>query len=323
MSLRRSVIQMFLVAALVVAVSVTGCSGLGIEEKRRLDEVHQRIAEAQREPAMRAHAPSFLAIADETLQEARGAGDPAEARHLIYLAQRRLEIARSVAGLKRAAARIEDLRREPDASAAVPGRSGSRKKSAGAEIAESHDEAGRLTAARTNPGTADITVAAPVPPKKPHTGRAEVLDKQASIPETERQSTGGAKERIWKVLPMESLFADTELSRLAATVGRDLAPLVRFLRENEGSIVLIKGNLVKDKPTERELAWSVHAAEAIKTYLVEADIESNRIFTLGRIEKDSDRAEGNAARNFPVGRIEIALFDGRHPSSSRAYAPLR
>jgi hypothetical protein len=318
---------MLLVAPL-VSIAVAGCSGFGVEEKRRLDEVRQQIADAEREPAIQTHAASFLAIADKTLQEARSADDPTEARHLIYLAQRRLEIARSVAGLKLAAARLENLPEKSGAPAGVPGRFRSQEQSAGAmtggPTSRSNGETDGQMAARPDPGKADFTVAAPVPPKKPQTERGADPDRQASLLGTERQGTGGAKERLWKVLPMESLFADAELSRLAPTVGQDLAPLVRFLRENEGSIVLIKGNLVKKKPTEKELTWSVHAAEAIKAHLVEADIASNRIFTIGRIESRSARAGSEPAKkNFPVGRIEIALFDGSFPSTSSTYAPLR
>lgn len=328
MSLRRSVTRMLLVAPLV---AVAGCSGFGVEEKQRLDEVRQQIADAEREPAIQTHAASFLAIADKTLQEARTADDPSETRHLIYLAQRRLEIARSVAGLKLATARLDNLPEKSGAPAGVPGHFRSQEQSAGtmtgAPGSQSNGETDGLTAAKPDPGAAGLTIAAPaapVPPKKPEKGRGAGTDMQANLGETERRGTAEEKERLWGALAMHSVFADAELSQLAPTVGRELTPLVRFLRENEDSIVLIKGNLVKDKPTEKELAWSVHAAETIKAYLVKADIESNRIFTIGRIEKRSVRASSEPAKkNFPVGRIEIALFDDGFPPTSPTYVPLR
>lgn len=103
------------IAAVILASALAaGCSGHGSAEARKLEEIRRQLDDARQDPDLERHGGASLAEAQQALAQAQRAnGDLAKARHFIYLADRKLEIARSIAGLKAATTQLSALPNKP------------------------------------------------------------------------------------------------------------------------------------------------------------------------------------------------------------------
>jgi len=309
-----------LLAVIAASSLAAGCSGLATTDMPNFENIHQQLADAQREPKVRQHAGSLLTDAGYTLAQAQRAyNDPARARHLAYMAQRKVAVARSMAMLTVTAEQLNDLasRGHPSADAAHA------SLTVQSPPAARDARKGRIAARKpvvSDPGTTRVSFS------RPRTEEAvrpaeKVVAKATPIPEAEGSShpeTLGDfgemvadlrkdRERPWAVIGLDSLFAGAEIDRLSPRASRDLAPLVRYLGADKESAVVVEGFAIGYDNRKKELEWSSHAAEAVKSHLVGQGVDGRRILVLGRVVDAAQPDRGQPAEDLQE-RIEVHLF---------------
>lgn len=257
-----------------------GCSGLGSADAQKIEDLRRQIDDAQQDPDLRRYGGASLAEAEQALAQARQAtGDRAKVRHFTYLAERKLEIARSIAGLKAATTQLSALPNKPrKAKVTSPAAGGKRQL------------ATTLASQPASSGSA-------APP---------MLGKDRSRP--------------WAELSLRGLFVDPDLSTLAPAAGNDLIPLVHFLRENPDPLVLLEIYTTVYESKAIEHAWSLHAAEAVKSHLVAQGVDGKRIMILGRSEPAADSPSA-APDDADPERIEVHVFGKGSKSQPVLQAP--
>jgi outer membrane protein OmpA-like peptidoglycan-associated protein len=271
-----------------------GCSGVISEESRQIGEVREEIAVARKDPDVRLQGASFLVDAEDTLAQAsRAAGDPAQVRHLAYLAKRKVEIARSMTRLKLTAIQLTALTNKPSNKA----------------VRQSQARKGHMNG-KAERGVATGDGAASKPniagrPKQEAGSRPSDVPGIGSVHGNIGSDLGKVESR--KVIKTAQLFADANLIQLSTGAHRELAPLVEFLRAHPKSVVVVESYTKGQGRTEKELEWAVYAAEAVKYYLVDHGVESSQIYTVGSIMRFA--ALGHSVeRGALEDRIEINLF---------------
>ncbi|MPY75602.1 MAG: OmpA family protein [Alphaproteobacteria bacterium] len=302
-------------ATLVASMAIAACGSFKLDETQALRNARQQLAEAKRDPDVRRYGGVFLKDAEQTLDRARSArADPAQAKHLAYLAKRKIEIAQSIAGLQVAAGNLQALAEKSVAGDAMAAREADRVKSA--DTAARKPSAGT---ARAKPRTAVPVVAtaaaAPRPanrPNRPPEKAAGSAEKGNGRPSPDRPpeglETGG--NLLNETFAISGIFSGSGRTTLSPDAQRDLAPLVRYLRDHRNSRIIVEGFAGGAGGHEDSLSQSLGVAEAVKSYMTGEGIEGNRIFTLGRGADDPAGGGGGVPPGMVNSRIEIGLFQG-------------
>jgi outer membrane protein OmpA-like peptidoglycan-associated protein len=288
-------------AALAASAALAGCGSLRYEESPAYRNAQQKLAEAKRDPAVRQYGDIFLRDAEDTLAKARAArGDRAQVDHLAYLAQRKVEIAQSIAGLQVASASLQALAEKSTGRDAMPSQM-----------------AGRTVSADRGPARGRVSPAAEAP-----SGRGAKSGSTLNRPEektaaaVDRSMGAALEDATARSDPRSAVFAisgievGNDRTSLSADAQRSLTPLVAYLRDNGNSRIIVEGYTNGQGSHENDLSQSLGVAEAVRTYLTGEGIDGERIFTLGR---GRDGAAANAGTAEPArrsGRIEIGLFQG-------------
>lgn len=299
---------------LVASVLVAGCGSFELEEPRALRSAQQQLAEAKRDPAVRRHGAIFLRDAEQTLDRARFAhADPAQARHLAYLAKRKVEIARSITGLQVASENLQALAEKSIAADAVASRRADRAKAAdtaapkrrtGAANAKTRKAALPVVATAAAAGTSGR----PKPPLK--SPLASAVASNAGAASESAGGPGAGEDPPGQEFVISGVFSDFERAMPSPDVQRSLAPLVRYLRDNRDSRIIVAGYAGGPGGHEHSLSQSLGIAEAVKSYLTGEGVDGGRIFTLGRGASGPADDGGGAQPGMVNSRIEIGLFQG-------------
>ncbi len=130
-----------------------------------------------------------------------------------------------------------------------------------------------------------------------------------------------APKRRWFRFSLRGLFVDPDLSTLAPAPGNELIPVVHFLHENPDPLVLLEIYTTVYESKAMEHAWSLHAAEAVKSHLVAQGIDGKRIMILGRSEPAADSHSAATADGADPERIEVHVFGKGSKSQPVLQAP--
>lgn len=314
MSLRSASVGFFEI--LVASVLVAGCGSFELEEPQALRSAQQQLAEAKRDPAVRRHGAIFLRDAEQTLDRARFArADPAQARHLAYLAKRKVEIARSITGLQVAAENLQALAKKPVAADAVASRRADRAKAA--DTAAAPERRTGAASAKTRKAALPVVATAAAagvvdrPKQPPQSPVANAVASNAGAASDQSARGPGVGEDLpSQEFVISGVFSDFERAMPSPDVQRRLAPLVRYLRDNRDSRIIVEGYAGGPGGHEYSLSQSLGLAEAVKSYLTGEGIDGGRIFTLGRGASGPADDGGGAQPGMVNSRIEIGLFQG-------------
>lgn len=297
-------------ATLVASMAIAACGSFKLDETQALRDARQRLAEAKRDPDVRRYGGVFLADAEQTLDRARSArADPAQAMHLAYLAKRKIEIAQSITGLQVAAGNLQALAEKSVAGDALTAREANRVKAA--DTAARKPSAGT---ARAKPRTAVpvVATAAAAPrtanrPSRPPEKAAGNAEKDNGRPSPDLDTSGNLRNETFAI---SGIFSGSGQTTLSPDAQRDLAPLVRYLRDNGNSRIIVEGFAGGAGGHEDSLSQSLGIAEAVKSYMTGEGIEGGRIFTLGRGANGPSGGGGAVPPGMVNSRIEIGLFQG-------------
>lgn len=303
-------------ATLVASMAIAACGSFKLDETQALRDARQQLAEAKRDPDVRRYGGVFLNDAEQTLDRARYArADPAQAKHLAYLAKRKIEIAQSITGLQVAAGNLQALAEKSVAGDALTAREADRVKAA--DTAARKPRAGT---ARAKPRTAALPVVAtaaaapgtanrPSRPPEKAAGNAE-KDNGRPSPDQSPEGLDTSGNLRNETFAISGIFSGSGQTTLSPDAQRDLAPLVRYLRDNGNSRIIVEGFAGGAGGHEDSLSQSLGIAEAVKSYMTGEGIEGGRIFTLGRGANGPSGGGDAVPPGMVNSRIEIGLFQG-------------
>lgn len=267
----------FLPALLAVAfpVMLTGCGGDGVGPSYRVETVADQLAEAGNDKSVRLYAASLLSDATLTLDRARASNDPDLRRHLAYMAQRKVDIARSTSGLMVARESMARLPERPaqNASPSPTAREIKAQASAGSSVAALDPAYGARAAHEHRPN-----------------------DEDAHRPVT--------------VIEFSEFAADAAEWEKSLAIESKLQPILRYLRENPHARILIEGFVQAFGRKDYALTRSLALAESIKQYMMRNGISDERVLTLGNTATPDkfDRVAGAGQAAVGRNRVEISLF---------------
>lgn len=303
---------------IVAALSIAGCAGVEPSEDDVYRGASRQLADARADPIVSRYAKIPLNDASRTLQQALEAEDLAELRHLSYLGQKKVEIARAVAQTRQADDAVEELRKRARAANAA-----NKTRRAPATISPRVDRTPAppqvpngtpTTPPAPNDDAAQAAVAAAAAAAEKEAAQARRLAN--SLPDFKVHDEDGSTVII---LPEDSF--STGSTTLDAKVGDRLAPLVEFLKDNAGRKVIVNGHTDNTGDPQNNIRISNARAESVKGRLVKMGIPETRIISIGYGDNkpiaNNETAEGRRANR----RVEVVLMhanprsDAASPSS--------
>jgi outer membrane protein OmpA-like peptidoglycan-associated protein len=268
--------------AVALTASFAALAGCASRPDAALSRAAERLAAAQANPDMKAHAAGPLADASRSLDSAIEAENTAMRHHFTYMADKNLDIADALLDRRKTERAITALRSaEQRAKAAPPAAAEPEMKDAERNLVREMEQE-RLERAER---------------------RSQKLEE--SLAEMEAR---GAAQPV--VLDVPDIRFEIGESTLSPGNQRRLEPLVLHLRDDPSLGVVVEGYTDNTDRHEANLEMSLKRASAVKEFLVGKGIAEDRIQTLGL-----GAQYPVASNNTPDGRrlnrrVEIVLSPG-------------
>ncbi|MBN2034768.1 MAG: OmpA family protein [Deltaproteobacteria bacterium] len=275
---------------------ISGCASSG-EPYPMLDRAKAAYASAAANPDVKAYAPVALYDAEKALKRAEISTDLEERKHLIYLAERNVEMALVSAERKKAEKEMALLSKERDnlilESQRVEAEISAREAQAAREKAlESKTEADRLKeeaearAAKTQEAIA----------------RAAQLEKELA-------SLKAVKTDRGMVLTLGDVLFATGKADLSPGASSTIDNLAEFLTKYPDRKVRIEGHTDSTGSAALNLDLSERRAEAVKTALLRRGISFDRIDTVGLGQSLPIASNDTASGRQQNRRVEITILE--------------
>lgn len=268
-------------AILVLLPLVLSACATGPESPQAAAEVRDKLTALQNDPELASRARVEIREAEEAVRLAEQplpASDAELAEHRVYLADQKVEIARTRAITRHAEAERPRLAQErDDARLAARTREADR---AQADAAEARSEQAASVAE----------------------AEREARELKRQIDDLEAEST----ERGIVLTLGDVLFA-TNSADLQAGAGRNLDQLVNFLREYPERTVLIEGHTDSTGSADYNRQLSLQRADSVRDYLAGRGIDGNRLATAGLGQDRPITGNDTAAGRQQNRRVEIVI----------------
>jgi len=250
-----------------------------------LRPARERLATANADADIRTYAAASLAEAHRSLVRAAQTGDTEERDHLIYMTNKNLDIAQAIVAQRRAAQQLKGL--QTQASAATATRAQPRRKVEQLPL----DGANSTANVATRKVEENVRSPANVPLSTDPLTRLKDLQ------------PGQSTE-----LSVQNLAFESGESRLSRESKSRLEHLTAQLRSDPSLNVLVEGHTDDVGSQAENLRISLSRADAVKAFLVEGGITSNRIQTIGLGEKDAVASNATEAGRAQNRRIEFVIY---------------
>jgi len=256
--------------------------------KDQLEKARKTYEQAKADPNATALAPFYLTDAENALQEAEQAGNSDEMIHLSYVAEKKAQIAMTIAEGKKAEENIRKLNTETAELLA-------QKKKL--------DQQRELEMKRSQMEAERARLAAKMEAERAANAKAEADMLMKELSELKaRQTERGIVLTIGEVL---FAFAKADLSSKA---DRNVYKLAKFLQKYPNRNVLIEGHTDNIGSEEYNQDLSQRRAESVKEKLVGDGVGPDRITTVGYGKKYpavSNDTDANRALNR---RVEVIIL---------------
>ncbi|MPY68691.1 MAG: OmpA family protein [Alphaproteobacteria bacterium] len=264
--------------------SFAALAGCASKPDAALSRAAERLAAAQANPDMKAHAAGPLADASRSLSSAIEAENTATRHHFTYMADKNLDIAEALLERRKTERAITALR-----------------------SAERRTEAAPPAAAEPGIGDAERNLVREMEQERLQSAVREAERRSQKLEESlaEMEARGSAQP----VVVPDIRFAVGE-SALSPGNQRRLEPLVLHLRDDPSLGVVVEGYTDNTDRHEANLEMSLKRASAVKAFLVGKGIAEDRIQTLGLGAQypiaSNDTPDGRRLNR----RVEIVLSPG-------------
>lgn len=263
--------------AVVVAVMMLAACATAPSKPTGAIEARNKLTQLQSDPQLATRAPVAIKEAEQAVREAeKPEKDEALGQHLVYMADRKVDIA-----LARAESRLlEDQRKQLS------------EQREGARLDSRTQEADR---ARQDAQTAQQ-------------GALEAQQKNKELQRQIAELNARPTERGMVITLGDLLFA-TGKSDLNQSAGSHLDKLATFLNQHKDQTIVIEGHTDSVGSEALNLGLSRSRADSVKTYLVAQGVESRRVRTQGKGKSSPVADNESAAGRQRNRRVEIIMED--------------
>ena len=255
----RTYVVIGLVGSLMVGGSLLGGGCTAGSPPVALEQARAAYAQAQQTPQVVAQAPVALQEAGQALQRAERVWteehDSEEVSHLAYLAQQRVEIAKTQTEKKLAEASMQQANQERE-RVVVEART-REAQSARQEAAQAQQQAQAATAQA-----------------QAATAQAQQLQQELANLQAKQTDRG-------LVLTLGDVLFETGKADLRAGALRNLYPLVTFLHKYPERQVMIEGHTDNVGSDAYNLELSQRRADAVRAFLLQNGVAASQITTRG------------------------------------------
>lgn len=271
-----------LIAATVASVLLVACAAAPVAPQGAAD-VRARLTQLQSDPNLGSRAPLALKDAEAAVRTAeKPEADAALGSHRVYVADRKVEIARAQAETRlsedqragitadRATARLDSRTREADAARAATAEANDATAAANEQTAELQREIDALKAKPTDRGL---------------------------------------------VLTLGDVLFATGRAELAPGAASNLNQLVSFLAKYPARTVEIEGHTDSVGGDDYNLGLSQRRADAVRAHLVRQGVQAGRITTLGAGEGSPVSSNDTATGRQQNRRVEVIISNPALASS--------
>lgn len=307
------------------ALAAAVLSGCGVKPVNPdLERARAAYSEAQADAAVNRNAPAALREAQQALQRAEKAAEQnagaKQIEHLSYLTTQRVDIARARAEQRANKNAIDELAKERERTLLEIRAREAEAAERRAALAQTEADRARTQAelaqaqARQAERSAEqrrIQLQLSQEEAAAAAARAERLEQELSSVQAKVRETDRGL-----VLTLGNLLFDFDKAELKAGVKRNLEPLVDFLEESPGRSVLVEGHTDSVGSDSYNQGLSERRADAVRLFLIERGIASERILSKGYGEAypvaDNSTDAGRQANR----RVEVIILrEGESPDS--------
>jgi outer membrane protein OmpA-like peptidoglycan-associated protein len=263
-----------LVATAVASVLLAACSA-ALTRPEGADDARSKLTRLQSDPQLASRAPVAIKEAELAVRAAeKPQQDREEGEHLVFIADRKVEIASALAQSRLSVDQREMLSEQ---------RENARLDSRTREVDRARSDAAsaRMDTAAANKQTDAL---------------------QAQIEELNAKAT----DRGLVVTLGDLLFA-TGKSELKGGAARNLSKLAAFLDENKDRTVMIEGYTDNVGSEDYNMGLSQRRADSVKAYLVNAGIASSRLLSAGKGEASPVAGNDTASGRQQNRRVEVII----------------
>ena len=284
-----------------VALMLAACASGPVKDPG-VERARAELTRLQSEPELASRAQGAISEAETAVIAAEGSEDVATASHLGYLAEKKVEIARSLAerrfaedqrnmsSVERERIRLAARTREADDARADAARSEAQANSSRQQAGAAMQEA---DIAKQQAGEANQAAGQ---------ARLDAEDLKRQMLELNAKMT----DRGMVLTLGDVLFASGQADLKPGATAR-LGKLTTFLNKYGDRTVTIEGHTDSVGSDSLNQALSQHRSESVKAYLVSQGIASARISATGMGESLPVASNGNAAGRQQNRRVEIII----------------
>lgn len=277
-----------LIAAAVVSLLLAACAS-GSGKPDGANNVRDKLARLQSDSQLASRAPVAMKDAEAAVRAAETRQKDEElSKHLVFMADRKIEIARAIAQTRLAedqrstlTAQRQDARLDSRTREADSARSDARDARLDAEIARTDADMARMDTEAAWRETDDLQ---------------DQID-ELNAKETERGL----------VVTLGDLLFDTGKSELKGGAADHLTKLATFLKKHQERSAIIEGHTDSVGSENSNLALSQRRANSVKSFLVNNDVDTGRLETSGMGESTPIASNDSATGRQQNRRVEVII----------------
>jgi outer membrane protein OmpA-like peptidoglycan-associated protein len=244
--------------------------------------VRQKLTQLQADPQLATRAPVAIKIAEDAVREAeKPTSDKAESKHLVLMADRKIDTAFGLAQKRL----LEDQRKTLDEDSA-----NARLDSRTREADQAHSDA---AAARNDADSARID--------------AELAKQKADELQRQIAELNAKETDRGLVVTLGDLLFDTGRAELKGGADAHLAKLATFLNKYPDRTIIIEGHTDSVGADDYNLGLSQRRADSVKGFLLAQGIAVTRLASAGKGENFPVASNDSASGRQQNRRVEVII----------------
>lgn len=289
---------------LLLFVAACGPSQKEMMAKDQMDRAKKAYAEAKASPNVEAYAPMELQEAGKAVQAAENAKKTEDILQLGYLAERKTQVAVTIADGKVAERDIDKLNVEK-------AQMNARKQTLEAERAKRETERAMGEAERARMAAAADVERAAIAKRQADAEAAKAAKAKAESDKLMKELASLKAQQTERgiVLTIGDVLFATGKADLSASAKKSVGTLAEFLQKNPNRNVLIEGHTDSVGADDYNLALSQRRADSVKDDLLENAIYAGRITAVGYGKKFPVASNDTKAGKAQNRRVDVVILN--------------
>ncbi len=289
---------------LLLFVAACGPSQKEMMAKDQMDRTKKAYAEAKASPNVEAYAPMELQEAGKAVQAAENAKKTEDILQLGYLAERKTQVAVTIADGKVAERDIDKLNVEK-------AQMNARKQTLEAERAKRETERAMGEAERARMAAAADAERAAIAKRQADAEAAKAAKAKAESDKLMKELASLKAQQTERgiVLTIGDVLFATGKADLSASAKKNVGTLAEFLQKNPNRNVLIEGHTDSVGADDYNLALSQRRADSVKDDLLENAIYAGRITAVGYGKKFPVASNDTKAGKAQNRRVDVVILN--------------